>query len=319
MAGSPDLFNHLFGGMARAASRSRPKQLIVPLTAMKRKLATVGARACCQKRRAFSLIELLIVIAIIAILAAMLLPALSSAKAHANSAACKNHLHQIGLALQMYVTDGDKYPPFQQWSPPMIRWPTAELDPGYKTSWWFQLLEPYYTRGWWTNTSYHCPGYKFAVNNRTGQEGVPSLEGFPVGSYGYNWIGASSRFGNHGIYGGYGLGGLANGPWDLDVPRSAVPQSRVLAPAEMFAIADSRLPFWMSGPEAPMGAPMIDVGFNTLALPLHMLSDPPRHGRNDNVLCCNGHVDSMPPHLLFNPTNSAVRWNSDHQEHPEAW
>jgi prepilin-type processing-associated H-X9-DG protein len=68
-----------------------------------------------------------------------------------------------------------------------------------------------------------------------------------------------------------------------------------------------------------MGTPMIDVGFNTLALPFRMLSDPPRHGRNYNVVCCDGHVDAMPPHLLFNPTNSAARWNSDYQEHQEAW
>ena len=128
-------------------------------------------------RRAFTLLELLVVVAVIALLAGLLLPALAGAKAKASGTACLNNLKQLQLCWQMYVDDHDG------WVPPNLSLNTNGAWRSTPDSWIGSSSAPHDTDTqpiqngllfkYDYNRSvrlYHCPADKSHVRSFTGQD-----------------------------------------------------------------------------------------------------------------------------------------------------
>jgi prepilin-type N-terminal cleavage/methylation domain-containing protein/prepilin-type processing-associated H-X9-DG protein len=104
------------------------------------------------RRRGFTLIELLVVIAIIAILAALLLPALSKAKQRAWTTSCNSNLHQIGLGMKMFADDNNGLFPKSGGD---IHWGAIDSAAGGSgEASWLEQIFPYVSN---TN-AFNCPG-----------------------------------------------------------------------------------------------------------------------------------------------------------------
>ena len=97
---------------------------------------TLLCRRRTARNRAFTLIELLVVIAIIALLAAVLLPALAKAKERSRTAQCANHLRQWGLAFRMYADDNADFLPRRGQGVQPLFQIERPVD-------WFNALPPY--------------------------------------------------------------------------------------------------------------------------------------------------------------------------------
>jgi prepilin-type N-terminal cleavage/methylation domain-containing protein/prepilin-type processing-associated H-X9-DG protein len=240
--------------------------------------------------RAFTLVELLVVVGIIAILSALLLPALSKAKTHARSAACKNLQRQIGFALRMYVQENEYYPP---------------LAEKYTTTLCFDRLYPYYPLNW-TNTSWNCPSY-IAANGVVSRAMVMSNSAGI--SYSYNYMGTATGFigCETSVFKPLGLGTL---------PKYSRKEMAVWAPSDMYVVADARSEAVEQGIAGVIKMSL--WSFSAISNLTGEETTPP-HAQGYNILFGDGHVEFVKRTAYLYPPQSAVYWNCDRQPHPETW
>jgi prepilin-type N-terminal cleavage/methylation domain-containing protein/prepilin-type processing-associated H-X9-DG protein len=243
-----------------------------------------GARESTEKK-GFTLLEILMVVAIIGLLASLLLPGLATAKAKGRTTTCKNNLRQMAHALAMYESDFGFLPGAGDVAIATNNFPWISAS----TNSWIVRIQPYI---WEHSEILACPEYQPHENLSN------SLKS---DSFGYNAGGSSQIYVDMDKNLGLGFG------------KDHFIRSTALAtPADMIEIGDLQLPasLWCNIISPWHKQPIGNV--NCVV--------PSRHSGGANIVFCDGHVQwQTQARWIAENSPDRLRWNNDHQPHPETW